>query len=134
MATCTRAAFLSSGACWTNQYFSHHDQQAIIVYRLAAWADAAGGSNYLGTLTTTLLTDANDATCGMTNDQMTAALISMLAEAIGSTEALPFTGGVEVLLAANASAAIKCLKNVSNRTLKAMQLYLACYLISRIEA
>ncbi len=70
----------------------------------------------------------------MTNDQMTAALISMMTEAINSGEVLNFAAGVSVISPAGAIAGIKCLKNVPNRTLKAMQLYLACYLISRIEA
>ncbi len=132
MATCTRASFLSSGVCWTNQYFSHHDQQAILVYQMAIWADSVGGATYAANLTGTLLTDANTATCGMTNDQMTAALISMMTEAITGGEVLLFVSNTTLLTQAGAAAAIKCLKNVPNRTLKAMQLYLACYLIARI--
>jgi hypothetical protein len=129
---CTRADFISLGTCFTQQNFGSHDQMAILVFRLAMFSDSVAGTGYVTTLTTTLLTDTNNATCGMTDDQIFAAAIGTLFQSVSTGNILltasdmtgfgttPYTDKDEVAVA------IACLKNVSTPILKKMVLFLIC--------
>jgi len=141
---CTRADFLSLGACFSQKNFSVHDQQAIMVLRLALISDSVATTTYASALTTTLLTDSNDATCGMTDDQISAALLGVLWQGVAASFVL-FTGTAIPAFgdAPNApnyatknliADAIKCLKNVTDRQLKTMQLFLICKIWSGWQA
>lgn len=123
---CDRATLISQGNCWTQQYFSEQRQNALIVYQLALWADSINGTTYSTTLTSTLLTNANNATCGMTDDQITAAFIGVLLKGIGGGAALTFSNGIDEATVAGKVAAIACLQNLTERQLRTMMLFLFC--------
>jgi len=130
--TCTRSDLAELGKCYTLNQFSELEQQAILVWRLASWADGVGGSTYATTMTTTLMTDAALVTGAIDFAQMNAALIGLMSDGFDSASVLNFAAGVSAGSSAGAVEAIKCLKGVDLKTLKSLQFYLACYLISRI--
>lgn len=132
---CTRDALVTNGACFTQQNFSYHDQQAIIVYRLAQISDAITGSMYASTLTSTLLTDANNMTCGMSDDQMVASFISILNTSFSQDWTISFEiSAVAAITKAQAATAIACLTNVTDAQLRSMQLLLMCKLFNQFNS
>src|SRR6478736_1667102 len=138
MATaCTRSGFTTDGACYTQPQFTRHEQLAILVWRLGLWSDAVTGTAYINGLTGsygTLLTESNDATCGLTQDQMVAGLIAVMGRAVGSGEGMVFAnGGVAAPTTITATAtAIQCLNNLTDDQLNKMVLYLICKLVGAI--
>jgi len=139
MATaCTRSGFTTDGACYTQPQFTTHEQLAILVLRLALWSDAAADSEYINQSSGsygTLLTESNNATCGLTQDQMVAGLIGVLSRAIGNGDALVFGSGngVPEMGSVTATAtAIQCLKNLTDDQLNKMVLFLSCKLVAVI--
>lgn len=135
---CTRAALITNGTCFTQQMVGgEHNQSAAMVYLLVKILATAGGTNYINGVTgildtTTLFADANSATCGMNDDQLTAAII-------GSMNNIP-TGTFysfitfEPLTPAAIASAISCLKNFSDFQYKQMTVYLICASLNEIDS
>jgi hypothetical protein len=117
--TCTKDALASAATCFKNSIFSKHDQDALIVYLLAYILNAKAGTNYLSSLTTTLMSNAV-AFSEMEDDQRKAAFISILNT---YTQVTP-TG----IALADLVTAIACLKNATQDQLDQCKLLLACEL------
>jgi hypothetical protein len=121
---CTVASYVSAGACFTRSNFSRTEQQAIKVYRLAQLVSGVGGTDY--TTAATLWAAANTATCGMTEDQVFAGMISVLNAAPTMNSSAIFGTSPASLTLATAAAAIACLKEYSPQQLDKMELFLWC--------
>lgn len=113
MATCTKASFISNGACYGPEIIP--EQDALEVYLLAAVLAAVGGTDYTGVLTSTLLTDSVDATRDMTPVQRRKAYMYVLYSWASSTKT-----------PAELRDAIKCLRNSTSDQLDGMKLLLQC--------
>lgn len=121
---CTRSNFISEGACFTAPSFTPLQQQAILVYRLAQLYQSAGGvAGY--TDAATLWAAANDATCGMTDDQLRAAMIAVLNADPGSGFVIVL-GGVTSMTRAEAADVIKCFEKYTESQLKKMEIFMWC--------
>lgn len=131
--TCTRAALVSGGACFLEPTFSQHQQDALFVYLLAVLADSAdSGSTGYAASPTSLWADANSLTCGMSDDQLDASLLAVFNPSITVNSYLPFQVEVVAATTAEAVEAVKCLQLYSARQLRAMKVFLFCFLFSKI--
>ena len=128
--TCTRADYVSDGKCFTQKNFSQHEQNAILVYRMAQWVDAQIGTpTYSVSPYTALNTESTTELNGLTNDQLEAAYFSLWNVNIDANFApAQFANGSAVvpLTAATAATAIACLKNYKPSQLKRMKVFLQC--------
>jgi len=115
--------------------FNPHQQLAILTWRLAAWSDAVAGTSYMNSTTGSygaLITDSNDATCGLTQDQMIAALLAIFARGVSNGESISFG---QVLSAGNdvpVATSIKCLSNLTDDQLNKAILFLICKIVGSI--
>lgn len=126
---CTRSEYITNGTCFTQPNFTRHQQLAILVYRMAQFVDQQiGGESYSAAPFTLLLTDSNNATCGLSKDQMIAAEIGIWnADIPNGFTPTAFNGsGSAPLTRATAAAAIACLDDFTDDQLEKMRLFLQC--------
>lgn len=112
-ATCTRDSISSNYGCYTREIFPNQD--ALEVYLLAYVLKTMGGTDYTAVLDTTLVSDANTMTCGMTSADRQKAKMYILDQWGGSGNT-----------ATQTKAAIKCITNCTKTQLEQMKLYLLC--------
>ena len=122
--TCTRANLITEGKCFTESVWSQKEQEALMVYLMAALLTTLGGTDYTSStssLTSTLLTDAEDMTCGMSPDQREAAAIAILKSLSGvhkTTEQM--------------ADEIRCLRNATQLQLDQAKVHLLCGIANAI--
>ena len=125
---CTKAEYLTNGACFTQPNFSRHQQNCIIVYRMAQIVDAqAGSSIYAVSPFTTLNTNATTSIAGLTVDQKVAAEIGIWNVQITEFVTPPAFGtSVSPLTSSTSATAIACLDTYTPRQIENMRLFLLC--------
>lgn len=125
---CTKAEYLTNGACFTQPNFSRHQQNCIIVYRMAQLVDSQLGSlNYSVSPFTTLNSFATTSIAGLTVDQKMAAEIGIWNSTV--TEFVtPTAWGITTvpLTSSTAATAIACLDTYTPRQIENMRLFLLC--------
>jgi len=68
---------VTDAACYTQLTLDKQRQKALLAYAMALELAAIGGTNYTSVLTTTLIEDAVQVVCAITEDQRTAARINL---------------------------------------------------------
>lgn len=127
MPTCTKSGFTTASNCFGPPNFSQHELNALITYRMAQF--------YSGVISTypanpaLLWKDANNATCGMSEQQVNVAVFGTMNSTFIGSESFTI-GPAETLTKETAAAAIACYKNYSDEQLKKMQLFLLCSILS----
>lgn len=122
MPTCNAVTLKSGAACYLFGPLTPFQQKALIIYAKALELAAIGGADYTASLSTTLLSDANSATCGMDEANRIAARVNLAL--FYAAEA-----GATVPAALNTKMnAIRCLAEADQHALDEADLWLTCQL------
>lgn len=119
---CGSTTWIDNAACYTQLTLDPMKQKALRAYAMALELAAIGGTNYLDTLSTTLITDAVQTVCAITKDQRTAAYISIaFANATTAGASVPATLDLKL-------DAVKCLATIDPEEMDKVLLLLTCKL------
>lgn len=127
---CTVASFVAAGNCFNGSNWNQTERQALKVYRLAQLVYSLSGGTVDYRTASTLWTAANTSTCGMTDNQVEAAMFGVLNNQFNEAETYTWQSPPAPLTLATASAAIACFKEYSMWQLQREELFLWCTLFN----
>lgn len=119
---CNSTVWVDQAACYVGNEIPPNVQLALLIYGKVLELAALGGTSYLTTKHTTLITNAVQAVCAITPDRIKAARIAIqFANATTVGAAVPATINLKM-------AQIACLQNTPVATLELVNLFLDCSL------
>ncbi len=119
---CTYSTLLAASGCFSGKTLSKNQQKAIKIYFMAAQLAAIGGTNYLGALSTTLITDSRCRAQAFTPDDFEA--VDLVIEKNNAVSAgASISSSIQTVMTQ-----ARCLQNSNLAQLKAAEQYLRCQL------
>jgi len=118
---CTPNTLLATAKCFSGSVLDSNKQRAMKIYFMAAQLAAIGGTNYLGHLSTTLVTDSRCKETLYPDQRDTIRLAVEFNNANAAGAAL--STNIETLMQA-----IACLQNVPAEWMEVMEIHLRCAL------